>query len=87
MPHAAVAGNVAKPRNVLAHLATQLTFNRVVLVEQGGQPGHLVLAQLARSHGRVDARLVAQLTRRFRTDAVKVRKGDHRLAISRNVDA
>ena len=55
MPHAAIAADVAQPRDVLRHLPAQLAFDRVVLVEQGRDPGDLVLVQVARL-GRADRR-------------------------------
>ena len=65
----------------------KLTFDRVVLVEQRGEPRDFVFAQLAGSRLRVDARLVAQLAGGLRTHAVQVGQRNDRLAIARNVDA
>ena len=65
----------------------KLTFDRVVLVQQRGQPRHFVFAQLAGLRVRIDARLVAQLAGDLRPDAVQVRQRDHRRTIGRNVDA
>ena len=86
MTHAAVAGDVLQARNVLSHLPAKLAFDDVVLVQQRGEAGHFVLAQLAGVGLRVDARLVAQLAGRLRADAVQVRQRDDRRAIVRNVN-
>ena len=75
-----------RPRDVLATLPTQLTFDHVVLVEQGRQPRQLVLVQFASPGLRIDARLVAQLARDLRTHAVQVRQRDDRRPIVRNVN-
>src|SRR5687767_57517 len=62
MTHTAVTGDVAQSRDVLAHLAAKLALDRIVLVQERGQPGDFVFAEVASADRRVDARLVAQLT-------------------------
>ena len=67
-------------------LPAKLAFDDVVLVQQRGDPRHFVFAQLAGVGLRIDARLVAQLAGRLRTDAVQVRQRNDRRTIVRNIN-
>jgi hypothetical protein len=60
MTQTPVATNVLQPGDVLVPLPPQLTFDNVVLVEQGSQPRQLVLAKFAGASLRIDARFVAK---------------------------
>ena len=66
MADPAIAADIAKPGNVLGNLATQLTFDYVVLVQQGRQARQFVFAKIASPALRVHARLVAQIAGHFR---------------------
>src|SRR4051812_40338504 len=68
--HAAIAGDVAQPRNVLLHLAAELTFDRVILIQERGDAGDFVFTKLAGMGLRIDSSFVAELSRGPWTDAV-----------------
>jgi len=85
MPNAAIATDVAKPRDVLRDLPPQLAFHRVILVQQGRHAGQLVLAKLAGTGLRIDACLITQLAGDLRSHAVQVGQRDHRGAIGRDI--
>ena len=72
MTNAAIAADISQPRDVLRHLATQLPLDNVILVQQGRDPRDFVFAQLAGTDMRIDARLVAQLSRDLRANPVQV---------------
>src|SRR5207244_3810331 len=69
---AAVAADVTQTGNVLLNLATQLAFNDVFLVEQVGDPRHVVIGQLAGLPLDVDAQRAADANRRRATDPVEI---------------
>src|SRR3954467_14547239 len=70
---ASVAGDVAQTRNVLRYLAAELAFDGVVLVQERGDAGYFVFAELAGVRLRVDTGFVAQLAGGLGADAVQVR--------------
>ena len=68
------------------NLPTQLTFDRVVLVEQRGHAGDFVFVQVAGLGLRIDARLVAQLAGDFGPTPYKYVQRDDRRTIVRNIN-
>jgi hypothetical protein len=86
MTQAPVTGNVAKTRNILRQLPTQLALNNVVLIQQSRQTGHFILTQVTRSQGGINTRLVAKFPRRLGTNPVQVRQGHNHRAIRRDID-
>jgi hypothetical protein len=74
--NAPIAVDVFQPGDILAYLTAKLTFDRVVLVQQGGHAGQLILAEVARPAQRVNPRLVAKLPRDLRTDPIEVGQRD-----------
>ena len=87
MTQPTVAGNVFETGNVLGNLPAELTFNDVVLVEQGRHAGQFVLVEITGVAQRVDARLMAQLAGNPRPDAVKILQRIDRLFFRGDVDA
>src|SRR5687767_3239175 len=67
---AAVAADVAKPRDVLLDAAAEGTLDHEVLVEVAVDLGDLVLGQRARLAAGVDVEVVAHLDRVLMTDTI-----------------
>jgi hypothetical protein len=67
-------------------LATELAFDGVVFVEQRGDAGDFVFAELAGMGLRVHSSLVTKLAGGLGTDSVQVRERDDRRTVVRDVD-
>jgi hypothetical protein len=83
---AAEAADVAQAGDVLLLLAAERALDGVLAVEDAGDAGRLLLAQLARLALRVYLGLRAQLQRRRRADAPDVAQGDVRRLVVGQVD-
>jgi hypothetical protein len=86
MTNTSVAGDITQTRTVLRHLPAKLTFDGVILIEQRGDPCDFVFTHLASVGLRVDPRLMAQLARGLRADAVQVRQRNDRRPVIRNIN-
>src|SRR5512135_3263052 len=78
VPQAAVAADVAEPGDALLHLATELPLHDVLVIEQRGELGQLVLGQVAGPLVGIDPRPRAELVGEERPDPVDVAQRDRR---------
>src|ERR1700685_2260965 len=76
MPQAAVAVNLAQPRNILLHAAAELAFDDDFLVEIRVDPRDLILGQLDSFAGGIDFQGKTHLDRLGATDAVQISQRD-----------
>jgi hypothetical protein len=86
MADTAIASDVFETRDVLIDFAAELTFDRVVFVQQRGDARDFVFAELAGMSLRIDAGLVAKFASGFWTDAVEVRQRNDRWTITRDIN-
>src|SRR5712691_9984293 len=82
---ASVTANVLQAGDVLLDLPAERAFDRVFAVEDGRQPGQVVVGQLLGPPLRVDLGLLAQPQRRGRPDAVDIAQRDVRRLVVRDV--
>src|SRR5205807_10261129 len=87
MSHASVGADVHQALDVLAHLAPQVSLDLVAAVDELGQAVDLVLGQVARAGVARDVGRRQDLARRGGTDPIDIGKRDHRVLLTRDVDA
>src|SRR4051812_15501313 len=72
MPQAPVAANIAEPGDVLLDLAAEEALDLELVLQQLGDAGDVIVAELAGAPVRVDVQPVADLDRGGRPDPVQV---------------
>jgi hypothetical protein len=86
MPHAAVAFDVSQSADVLRHLASEGAFDRIIALQQRGNPRDLFFVEVAGLALHVDAGLVAQLASHLFAYPVQVLERKENLLVIRNID-
>jgi hypothetical protein len=87
MAKAPEAADVFETLNVLLNGAAKLTFDDVVVVEEIGDPGQLVVGELASPLIGVDFRAEADLSGEGRADAVEIAQRNLSSLIGGNIDS
>src|SRR5208282_2528290 len=86
VPKAPIAADIAEPRDVLLNLATELALDHVLVVQQRGQLGQVVLCQVAGSLVGIDPGPNAKLFGEEGTNAVNVAQRNYRALVVGNID-
>jgi hypothetical protein len=87
MPNATVALDLSETTNVLLNLATQWSFNSVILIQVSRNATHLIFGQLTSTDVRIHSQFEANLNSKDRSNAVKISQGNVDRLIIRYVDA
>ena len=77
MPQTAPAGDILEPRDVLGDLAPQITLDRVVLFDVGGDAADLFIRQVLGAHRFVDPHGLEDVARTLVADPKDVGQRDH----------
>src|SRR6266508_2365461 len=85
VPQTAIAPNLHQPLDVEVHLATEVTLNLVLAVDDLAQPAYLVLGQVADPGVRTNVGPLQDLPGRAGTDTINGRQSGLNPPIARNV--
>jgi hypothetical protein len=83
---AAIAADVAKTRDSLLNLTTELSFHDVLVVEEGGDLGEIVFGKIASTLVGADPGSLADLVGEERADPVDIAQRDHGALVVRDVN-
>src|SRR5580658_7105863 len=87
MAQAPIAAEIHQPLDVHGHLAAQIAFDRVVVVDDLADAQHLVVGQLMHPPLRRDGELLTDLLGGGPADAVDIGEADRNPLLARDVDA
>src|SRR5580765_1371461 len=87
MTIAAIAVDVAQPRDVLLNIAAKRAFDEERAIENADDLGQLVFAQVLGAALRIDRQFLEDLAAVGAADAVQIRQADPDRLVGRNVYA
>src|SRR5580692_4786987 len=87
MTATAVAADVAQAGDVALNRPPQTALDHVIAIQDGSNPGHVVVAELLCFPLRIDAGLIADADGQRRPDSLQITQGNMGRLIRRDVNA